>query len=92
MSHFSHYVELDITAEANTNPSGVRQAAEGPSLFVVQLWLSFLYSGAGRATFGTSKNEGFAPLDSKKILEVGCGTGYWLREVMKGGITICCSI
>jgi ubiquinone/menaquinone biosynthesis C-methylase UbiE len=28
---------------------------------------------------------GFASLDTKKILEVGCGTGYWLREFIKWG-------
>jgi ubiquinone/menaquinone biosynthesis C-methylase UbiE len=26
---------------------------------------------------------GFAPLDTKKILEGGCRTGYWLREFIK---------
>jgi ubiquinone/menaquinone biosynthesis C-methylase UbiE len=28
---------------------------------------------------------GFASLQTKKILEVGCGTGYWLREFIKWG-------
>jgi ubiquinone/menaquinone biosynthesis C-methylase UbiE len=28
---------------------------------------------------------GFAPLNTQKILEVGCGTGYWLREFIKWG-------
>jgi ubiquinone/menaquinone biosynthesis C-methylase UbiE len=28
---------------------------------------------------------GFASLESKKILEIGCGTGYWLREFIKWG-------
>ena len=28
---------------------------------------------------------GFAPLSSKRILEIGCGTGYWLREFIKWG-------
>jgi SAM-dependent methyltransferase len=29
--------------------------------------------------------HGFAPLNSKKILEIGCGTGYWLREFINWG-------
>lgn len=28
---------------------------------------------------------GMADLESKNILEVGCGTGYWLRELVKWG-------
>jgi len=31
------------------------------------------------------KRYGFASLKEKKILEVGCGTGYWLREFIKWG-------
>src|SRR5215510_9472751 len=31
------------------------------------------------------KRHGLAPLHTKKILEVGCGTGYWLRELIKWG-------
>ncbi len=31
--------------------------------------------------------NGHAPFDSQKILEVGCGTGHWLRELVKWGAT-----
>jgi ubiquinone/menaquinone biosynthesis C-methylase UbiE len=31
------------------------------------------------------KRYDFASLKEKKILEVGCGTGYWLREFIKWG-------
>jgi ubiquinone/menaquinone biosynthesis C-methylase UbiE len=29
--------------------------------------------------------HGFAALETKEIIEVGCGTGYWLREFIKWG-------
>ena len=29
--------------------------------------------------------RGCVPLDAKKILEIGCGTGYWLRQFVKWG-------
>ena len=31
------------------------------------------------------KRHGLAPLNTKRILEVGCGTGYWLREFIQWG-------
>src|SRR5215475_12345037 len=31
------------------------------------------------------RRHNFAPLDTKRILEIGCGTGYWLREFIKWG-------
>jgi ubiquinone/menaquinone biosynthesis C-methylase UbiE len=31
------------------------------------------------------KRHSFTPLKTKKILEIGCGTGYWLREFVKWG-------
>jgi ubiquinone/menaquinone biosynthesis C-methylase UbiE len=31
------------------------------------------------------RRHGFAFLDTYKILEIGCGTGYWLREFVKWG-------
>ncbi len=31
------------------------------------------------------KRHGFAALKTRKILEIGCGRGYWLREFIKWG-------
>ena len=32
------------------------------------------------------KQIGFADLQSKSVLEIGCGRGYWLREFVKWGV------
>ena len=45
----------------------------------------FLVQERERRLLGLLKRYGFAPLDTKKILEVGCGEGYWLREFVKWG-------
>jgi ubiquinone/menaquinone biosynthesis C-methylase UbiE len=31
------------------------------------------------------KRQGFSELEQKRICEIGCGTGYWLREFIKWG-------
>ena len=31
------------------------------------------------------QRHGFTLLDTYKMLEIGCGTGYWLREFIKWG-------
>jgi ubiquinone/menaquinone biosynthesis C-methylase UbiE len=45
----------------------------------------FLIQGRERLLIMRLKQYGFASLDDKKVLEVGCGTGYWLREFIKWG-------
>lgn len=34
----------------------------------------------------TLEKEGIAPLEEIKFLEIGCGTGFWLREFIKWGV------
>jgi SAM-dependent methyltransferase len=31
------------------------------------------------------KQNGFEPLTKRKVLEIGCGTAYWLRDLIKWG-------
>ena len=38
-----------------------------------------------RRVLNTLKREGFASLESVRVLEIGCGAGYWLREFIKWG-------
>jgi ubiquinone/menaquinone biosynthesis C-methylase UbiE len=38
-----------------------------------------------RRLLAVLKQYGVTPLETKKILEIGCGTGHWLREFIKWG-------
>jgi len=45
----------------------------------------FIVQERERRLLAVLKRNGFASLDAKKILEIGCGTGQWLREFIKWG-------
>jgi ubiquinone/menaquinone biosynthesis C-methylase UbiE len=45
----------------------------------------FLIQERERRVLALLRGHGYAPLEGKRILEVGCGTGYWLREFVKWG-------
>jgi SAM-dependent methyltransferase len=45
----------------------------------------FLMQEREKLVLRTLQREGLAPLDGKTILEIGCGTGHWLREFIKWG-------
>jgi ubiquinone/menaquinone biosynthesis C-methylase UbiE len=45
----------------------------------------FLVQGRERRVLHLLKKYGFVNLEEKKILEVGCGSGFWLREFIKWG-------
>jgi ubiquinone/menaquinone biosynthesis C-methylase UbiE len=44
-----------------------------------------MMEGRERQVLNLLKNNGFANLKERNILEVGCGTGYWLRDFIKWG-------
>ena len=52
-------------------------------------WLSsgylFIMQERERQLLALLQRHSFVHLDSYKILEIGCGTGYWLREFIKWG-------
>ncbi|MEO6203256.1 MAG: class I SAM-dependent methyltransferase [Nitrospirales bacterium] len=45
----------------------------------------FLMQERERLFLRALKSHGVLPLDTKRILEIGCGTGSWLREFIKWG-------
>jgi ubiquinone/menaquinone biosynthesis C-methylase UbiE len=45
----------------------------------------FMVQGRERQVLNLLKLHGFANLEEKRILEVGCGAGFWLREFIKWG-------
>jgi SAM-dependent methyltransferase len=45
----------------------------------------FMVQEEKRVLLALLKRYGVYSLSSKKILEVGCGTGYWLREFIQWG-------
>jgi len=45
----------------------------------------FMIQERERRLLGLLRRRGFEPLAEKTILEVGCGTGYWLREFINWG-------
>jgi len=46
----------------------------------------FMIQERERRLLGLLKKKNLAPLESKTVLEVGCGTGYWLRQFINWGV------
>jgi SAM-dependent methyltransferase len=47
----------------------------------------FIVQRIERRLLATMRREALAPLSGRKILEVGCGQGYWLCDFVKWGAT-----
>jgi SAM-dependent methyltransferase len=45
----------------------------------------FMFQERERRILGLLQQHGYEDLESKKLLEIGCGSGHWLREFIKWG-------
>jgi ubiquinone/menaquinone biosynthesis C-methylase UbiE len=64
-----------------------RQQAAGERYSLFNAGQLFLIQQRQRALLALLRREGFAPLASKRILELGCGSGGVLRELLWYGAT-----
>ena len=46
----------------------------------------FMIQERERFTLDLLRNQGITPLGQKTILEIGCGTGFWLRQFINWGV------
>src|SRR5437879_10492735 len=44
-----------------------------------------MLQGTERRVLELLRQQGLMPLSDKRILEIGCGSGYWLREFVEWG-------
>jgi ubiquinone/menaquinone biosynthesis C-methylase UbiE len=70
--------EARIRAAYGKRDRGTRYSLFNPGhLFIIQRLESRLLS--------VLRSNSYAQLDAQRVLEIGCGTGYWLREFVKWG-------
>jgi SAM-dependent methyltransferase len=71
--------------EARIGEAYERRKASGKSYSWFDAGHLFIVQELEARLLATLLQAGMAPLDSKQILEVGCGNGHWLREFIKWG-------
>ena len=71
--------------EARIRDAYERRKTSGKSYSWFDAGHLFIVQDLERRLLATLQRQGMARLESKQILEVGCGNGYWLREFIKWG-------
>jgi SAM-dependent methyltransferase len=82
--------KLDSAISASAEETRIRQAYARRAVSAQShTWFEaghlFMVQQLERRLLRLLRRHDMAPLESKKILEVGCGNGYWLREFVKWG-------
>jgi ubiquinone/menaquinone biosynthesis C-methylase UbiE len=71
--------------EARIGEAYARRAAATPQSSWFDPGHVFMVQEVERRMLAALTRHGVAPLHSKRILEIGCGHGHWLRELIKWG-------
>jgi SAM-dependent methyltransferase len=71
--------------EARIRQAYARRALSAQSHTWFEAGHLFMVQQLERRLLGILRRHDMAPLESKKILEIGCGNGHWLREFVKWG-------
>jgi ubiquinone/menaquinone biosynthesis C-methylase UbiE len=71
--------------EARIRAAYAKRQKEDPRYSYFSMGNLFIIQEREKRLLTLLKRNDLAPLQATKILEVGCGTGYWLREFIKWG-------
>jgi ubiquinone/menaquinone biosynthesis C-methylase UbiE len=74
-----------LTLEEQRIQEAYEQRKQAAALSLFNAGNLFMIQEQEREMLALLERRGFTELDRQKILEVGCGAGYWLRELMKWG-------
>jgi SAM-dependent methyltransferase len=77
--------EITAGEEARIRDAYARRAAARPGRSPFEPGQLFTVQQIERRMLALLRREGLAPLAGRKILEVGCGNGYWLCDLIKWG-------
>src|SRR5262245_17957207 len=70
-------IKIAYAKRKHSVPEGRYSSFAEGNLFIIQ--------ERERRLLALLKRQGFVALHTKKVLEIGCGTGWWLREFVKWG-------
>jgi ubiquinone/menaquinone biosynthesis C-methylase UbiE len=88
-SRNSHRIRVQMLESTRTEEARIRAVyanrEDGDRYSLFQPGTLFIAQQIERRILSSLKRYGFRDLSSKKILEVGCGTGHWLREFTTWG-------
>lgn len=79
----------DVSNSSSIEEARIQEAYRKRQGIALYSWFSpghlFLIQGREREILGLLRKKGIESLDKKRILEVGCGTGYWIRQFINWG-------